>query len=255
MTLVLLVSAGISFTIEHLQIQHGTETAGHIIAKHGRPYGGGLGDLYEIEIEYQAHGQRKHFRSVRALGDTRKFNVIGTAVPVLHLDNGKAFINGFIYLYPITATLLVLTAIAGVSTLFVLLFIPQSRFEAAAARARQYQQAKRSPRQRLSANRRLLLSRLHRWLFFSGGMLAIVVMGFLRTSAWIVLVALAGAALSTLIMRRMLVCPHCGASLANDLKELEPSVVRGRTNWLTVRDYLAKGVPVTCSHCGRSLDE
>ena len=254
--LLLLVAAGIAFTIEHSRIQDGAETTGRIVAKHRKPHGGGpFGDPYEIVIAYQAHGQRKRLTTSRAVWDmSGTLNTIGATVPVWYLDDGKASINRFNYLYPITTTLLGLTIIGAISALFALLVIPQSRYEAYSSRLRRYQEAKNRPHQCLSANRRLLLSRLHLLLLMFGGALGLVAIGILRSSVWLLIAAFLGVILCVFARRWMLVCPHCGASLVEDLKEIEPRISTG-TNWLIVRDYLAKGVPVICRSCGRSLDD
>jgi len=255
--LMLLVGSGIALAIEYSHVLGATEAMGRIVAKHRKPHGGGpTGDPYEIVIEYQAHGQRIRFVTSRAVWDrwSGALNTIGATVPMLYLNNGKAFINRFSYLYPITTALLALAGIGGISALLVLLVIPRSRIEAASSRARRYQQTKSSPHPHLSPNRRLLLRRLHGLLLMFGGVLGLVVIGVLRSSVWFFIAALVGVILWFFAMRRMLVCPRCGASLIEDLKEIVPRITFG-TNWLMVRDYLAKGVPLTCRNCGRSLDD
>jgi len=251
----LLVAAGIAFTIEYSRIQAGAEATGHIVAKHWKQgLVGPTSDHYEIVIEYQARGQRHRLIASRAVWDMwGELNTIGATVPVWYTDDGRAFIKRFNYLYPFTATLLGIAAIGLVTVLF-LPFISQTRYEAASSRAKQYQQAKRRHRP-LSPNRRMLLGRVHRLLFLLVAILGLALIGILRSSLWIYIAAIAAAILWSFIIKRALACPHCGASLAKDLKELDPSVVRAKTNWLIVRDYLAKGVPVTCSHCGHSLDD
>lgn len=254
--LLLLVATGIAFTIEYSRIRDGTETTGRIVAKHRKPHGGGpFGDPYEIVIEYRAPGQHKRFATSRAIWDmSGKLNSIGATVPVWYLDDGRASINRFSYLYPITLTLLGLTTIGAISALFVPLVIPQSHHDVFSSRVRRYQDAKNRPHQHLSANRKLLLSRLHRLLLMLGGALGLIAIGILRSSVWSLIAALVGVILWLFAIRRMLVCPHCGASLVEALKEIEPRITT-RTNWLIVRDYLAKGVPVICRSCGRSLDD
>ena len=255
MVFLLLVAAGIAFSIEYSRIQVGAEATGHIVAKLREPgQVGPTSDPFKIVIEYQTRGQRKRLVTSRAVWDMwGELNTIGATVPVWYLDDGRAYINRFNYLYPFTATLLSIAGI-GLVTVFFLSFIPQTRYEAASSRAKQYQQAKRRHRP-LSSNRRMLLGRVHRLLFLFVAILGLALIGILRSSAWIYIAAVAGAILWIFIIKRALVCPHCGASLVKDLKALDPSIVRGKTNWLTVRDYLAKGVPVTCSHCGHSLDD
>lgn len=255
LVLLLLIVSGIAFAIEYSQTLNGTEAMGRIVEKNRKPQGGGpYGDAYEIVIEYQAYGQLKRFSTSRAVWDTwGVLNTIGATIPVLYLKEGKVFINRFVYLYPFSAILLSLTTI-GIGVLIVLLVIPRSRIETASSRVRQYQQAKNSPHQYLSPNRRLLLSGMNRLLLMFGGVLGLLVIGVIRSSAWLVIASFVGVILLRLAFRPVLVCPHCGASLIEDLKEIIPRIV-SRTNWLMVRDYLAKGVPLTCRNCGRSLDD
>lgn len=251
----MLVAAGISFTIEYSRIHPGTEATGYIVARHQTPgLVGPTADSYEIVIAYQAHGKHQQFVTSRAVWDSLgELNTIGATVPVWYLDDGRAFINRFSYLYSITSIFLILATIGLVSTFF-LLFIPKSRYETASLRVKQYQQAKRRHRP-LSPNRRMLLSRMHRLFFLFAADLGLTLIGILRESTWLYIASFVGAIFWVFIMKRWLVCPHCGKSLAKDLKELEPRVVRNGTNWLIVRDYLAKGVPITCSQCGHSLDD
>jgi len=251
----LLTIAGIAFATEYYQILDGEKVDGRIIEKQRKTNGGGpYGDAYEIIIEYQVNGQLSRFTTSRAVWDTwGTLNTIGATVPVLYLKDGKAFIDRFSYLYPFTATLLGIS-IAAIAALLWLLVIPQSRIETASSRVKRYRNAKNSTHQRLSSNRRQLLKRLNLWLLVAGGILGLLVIGILRSSLWIVIFSFVAFVLLRLAMGRILVCPYCGASLTKDLQEIEPRVV-SRTNWLVVRDYLAKGVPVTCRNCGRSLDD
>ncbi len=251
----LLTTAGIVLAIEYYQVRDGEKVDGRIIEKHRKTQGGGpYGDAYEIIIEYQAYGQLRRFTTSRAVWDTwGALNTIGATVSVLYLKDGKAFIDRFNYLYPFTATLLGIS-IAAIAGLLLLLVIPQSRIETASSQVKRYRNAKNSTHQRLSSNRRLLLKRLNLWLLMAGGMLGLLVVGILRSSPWIVISSFVTFVLLRYAMRWILVCPNCGASLTKDLQEIEPRVV-SRTNWLVVRDYLAKGVPVTCRNCGRSLDD
>jgi len=251
-----LLAAGVAFVIEKSFVQNGVEAIGHIIAKRRIPHAvGSTSDPYEIIIEYQVNDQRKRLVTSRAVWDSWgkvTLNTIGATVPVWHLDNGQAFIDRFNYLYPITATLLGLTGIGLVGTLFVFL-IPQSRYERAGSRVRRYQHTKKTPYHRISNNRKLLLKRMHQLFIVLGAIVVLAVIGILRESAWLYITVIAGVILLAFAGRRALVCPHCGASLKKDLQKLDPLL--GRTNWMIVRDNLAKGVAVICSKCGCSLDD
>lgn len=251
----LLTISGISFVIEYAQIRDGAKVNGLIIEKHRKASGGGpLADAYEIAIEYQAYGEIRRFTTSRAVWDIwGSLNIIGTKVPILYLKDGNAFIDRFTYLHPFTAMLLVFSTIATVALLW-LFVVPQSRIEAASVRAKQYRNLKNGPQKRLSPNRRLLLKRLHLWLIMIGGIAVLLVIGVLIPSPWLVISSFAAIILLWSSIHRILVCPYCGASLKEDLRGIEPRVVSRRTNWLIVRDYLAKGVAVICSNCGHSLD-
>jgi len=251
----LLTIAGVALAIEYSQIRDGAKVDGRIIEKHRKTQGGGpYGDAYEIIIEYQAYGQLRRFTTSRAVWDTwGTLNTIGATVPVLYLKDGKAFVDRFSYLYPFTAILLVLSTTAIAALLWILV-ISKPRIETASSRIKRYRDVKNSRHQCLSSNRRLLLKRLNLWLLVAGGILGLLVIGILRSSLWLVIFSFVAFVLLRLAMGRILVCPYCGASLTKDLQEIEPRVV-SRTNWLVVRDYLAKGIPVTCRNCGRSLDD
>jgi len=251
----LITIAGITLAIEYYQIRDGERVDGRIIEKHRKAKGGGpYGDAYEIIIEYPAYGQLRRFTTSRAVWDTwGALNTIGATVPVLYLKDGKAFIDRFIYLYPFTAILLGLS-ITAIAALLWLLVIPQSRIETASSRVKRYRNAKSGTHKHLSPNRRLLLKRLNLWLLMAGGILGLLVIGILRSSPWLVIFSFVALVLLRFAMRWILVCPNCGAPLTKDLQEIGPRIV-SRTNWLVVRDYLAKGVPVTCRNCGRSLDD
>lgn len=255
LVVLLLVVSGIAFAVEYSQALDGAEVSGRIVEKHRKSRGGGpTGDGYDIVIEYPAHEQIRRFTTSRAVWDMwGALNTVGASVPVLYLEDGRAFVNRFSYLYPFTTILLCLTAI-GAATFLVLLVIPRSRLDTAYSRIRQYQQAKNNPHPRLSPSRRFLLGRLNRLLLMFGGAIGLVAIGAFRSSAWLLIAGFAGVILLSLAVGRILVCPHCGASLARDLKEIVPRITYG-TNWLMVRDYLAKGVPLTCRSCGRSLDD
>ena len=179
-------------------------------------------------------------------------NTIGAAVPVRHLGDGEAEIDRFNYLYPVTTTLLGIAGI-GLFAILWLFVIPQSRLEEVESRERQYRQTRKRPPKRIGENRRHLLRRMHMFLAVMALLLVMAGIGVVRRSAWLYIASVGGIVLLAIALRRVLLCPHCGASLNKDLKKLDPSP--GRTNWLIVRDNLAKGVPVTCSACGRSLDE
>ncbi len=249
-----LVAAGVAFMIEKQQVQNGAEAIGHIIAKRRIPHMvGPTSDPYEIIIEYQVNGQRKRIVTPRAVWDSwGTLNNIGATVPVWYLPDGRAFIDHFNYLYPFTTTLLVFAAMGLMASLY-LFFIARSRLEKVLSRTGQYQRTRKIPHRRLSQNRKHLLGRIHRLLVLLGLVLLLAVIGVLRESAWLYLIAIAGVLVWLVAMKKALVCPHCGASLTKDLKELDPLL--GRTNWLIVRDNLAKGVAIICSHCGRSLDD
>lgn len=251
----LFVIAGISLVVEYYQIQDGTKVDGRIIEKQRKAHGGGpYGDAYEIIVEYQSSGQLRRFTTSRAVWDTwGSLNTIGATVPVLYLKDGKVFIDRVGYLYPYTATFLGISLMA-IAALFWILVIPASRIETVSLRTKRYRDIKKSQRQSPGSCRRLLLKRLNLWLLVAGGLLVSMVIGILQSSPWIAIYSIVAIVLLRLVMGRILVCPCCGASIVKDLKEIEPSLV-SRTNWLVVRDHLAKGVPVTCSSCGSSLDD
>ena len=252
----LLIISGIAFAVEYSRIQDGTRVEGRIVEKHRKASGGGpLGDAYEIVIEYQAVGEARRFATSRAVWDAwGSLDSVGATVPLRYLQDGRAFIDRFTYLYPFTAMLLMIAAIAAAVLLW-LFVVPQSRIEAASVRAKRYRDLDKSPQKRPGLNRGLLLKRLHLWLLLSGGIGVLLVIGVLIPSPLLVIACIVAIVLLWSGVGRVLVCPFCGASLKQDLQDIEPRIGSGRTNWLIVRDYLAKGVAVSCSHCGRSLDD
>lgn len=249
----LLIAAAVAFVVEKHRLQNSVQATGHIIAKRRVPYAGPTGDRYEIVIEYEAEGQRRSFATQRAVWDIwGTLDTIGAAVPVRHLNDEEAEIDRFNYLYPVTTTILGIAGI-GLFCILLLLVIPQSRLEEVDSRQRQYRQLRNRPPKRIGDNRRRLLRRMHMFLAVVALLLVMAGIGIVRRSAWLYITSGGGLVLLAIALQRLLVCPHCGASLNKDLKELDPSL--GGTNWLIVRDNLAKGVPVTCSECGHSLDE
>ncbi|MFV2068974.1 MAG: hypothetical protein ACC645_18565 [Pirellulales bacterium] len=249
----LLIVSGIAFSIEYVETKDGIRTEGRIVEKKRKPDGGGpLGDPYEIIIEYEAHDQTSRFSTSRAIWDNLgTLNTIGSTVPVVYLEDGKGHIDRFYYLYPVTATILVVTVI-GIAAMIAVCFIHGSRFEMAAARARQYQETKRTPQKNRSYNRRLLIRKLDSLFLFTAFFFLMVFFGFYYRSAWIGILGILGALMVGVSFGRMLKCPHCGKSLAKDLKNITP-IIGGRTNWLIVRDYLSKDIPVVCSNCRRPI--
>ena len=251
---VLLFAAVIVFFIERPLVENGTETSGYIVSKHRIPHiVAPTSDSYEIVIEYQVNGKVKRLVSSRAVWDTwGAFNTIGATVPVLYLNDGKAYINRFNYLYPITTSLLIISVLALLSTVL-FLFMPQSRIKKIERQVNELKQAKNTTCRQLSPNRRHLLMHLHLLLFLAGVILLLAGIGIYLESPGLYITAIAGVVLWLVILKKTLVCPHCGASLKEDLQELDP--LSGKTNWLIVRDNLARGLPVICSKCDRSLDD
>jgi len=252
--LLFLIASGIAFSIEYPDTKDGIRTEGRIVEKKMKPEGGGpLGDPYEIIIEYKIHDQLYRFSTSRAVWDTfGTLNTIGATVPVVHTQDGKGRIDGFNYLYPFTAMLLVIDVIAVIAMIAVFL-IPGARYETSAARARQYRVSKRTPQNNRSDNRSLLIRRLDSLFLFDALLLIMIFFGVYYRMVWISIMGILGAFIAGVSFGWMLKCPHCGKSLAKDLKNITPGI-GGGTNWLVVRDYLSKGVPVVCSHCGRPLD-
>ncbi len=251
----LIIAAGITFSVERSQLRDGIRVDGRIVDIHRKASGGGpTRDAYEIVIEYPVDGQPRRFTTSRVVWDSwGTFNTVGATVPVLYLKNGEAFINRFAYLYPFSTMLLGVLA-AATGALVWLLVIPRSRIEAVALRRKRYKHIKTGARWRLAPNRRQLLRRLDLWLLMNTGLMVLVAIGVLQSFVWLVILSFAAAVLIHFLMRRILVCPHCGASLMKDLREIEPRLV-SKTNWLTVRGLLAKGAPLTCRNCAHSLDD
>ena len=119
--LLLLVASGISFVVERARIHNGAETIGRIVAKRRVPHPvGPTGDPYEIVIEYEANGRATRFSTRRSVWDALgPLDRMGQTVPVWYLPDGRAYIKGFVYLYPVTATLLAMMGIGLVSLAFV----------------------------------------------------------------------------------------------------------------------------------------
>ena len=121
--MLLLVASAISFAVEWSRIHDGAEATGRIVAKRRIPHPvGPTGDPYEIVIEYQANGHKRRFATTRAVWDSLgKLNTVGESVPVWYLSEGRAYIDRFVYLYPITSILLVIAGI-GLVSLGIILF-------------------------------------------------------------------------------------------------------------------------------------
>ncbi|SFM86008.1 hypothetical protein [Thermodesulforhabdus norvegica] len=254
--LLLLAAAGIAFTIEKSKVRNGVEVTGHVIAKRRIPHPvGPYGDAYEVIIEYRVKGQPKRLITTRAVWDTigkRPLNTIGAAVQVLHLPDGRAVINRFYYLYPFTTTLLTIAGI-GLISAFYTFFIRKKGLEKAESDAISYRRPSRTSYLLHGRNRKGLLSRLYRQLITLGALLVLMFIAIILESPWLYIIAIAGILWVSVRTRKAMTCPHCGASLRKDLQKLDPSP--GKTNWLIVVDRLSKGVKVTCSNCGRSLDD
>jgi len=254
--LLILVSA-ISFLYEYSQIQDikNVETTGVIIDKIRNKDGmGRWGDPYKIVIEYNINGNKQKFSTSRAVWHTfGDLDTIGNKVPLLYLSDGRILINKFTYLYPVTTTFLGLAFISLLSLLGAFL-VPRSRFRKAENRKKQYLKLAQKRDKKLSLNRKSLLNRLHGWFAFIVLTAGLFALAIIIKLPWLGILSLVSAILLVLLLRKILVCPHCGNTLIQELRELEPNITN-RTNWLVVRDYLAKGVPVQCQSCKKSLDE
>ena len=257
--LALIIASGGVFIYEYLSKSSGNGVAveGTITEKHRKPHGGlPWGDPYEIVIEFQINGHSRQFTTSRAVWDTwGEMNRVGGHVRLLILADGRTYIDKFNYLYPVTTTLLVLSAIGLLATLWILVIL-ESNYSVAAKRREQYRRARSAPARPLSANRRQLLRHMHNWFAMLAGIMVLFSVGITKHNLW--WLALGGLVLVfplALWPRKKFVCPHCGASMVNELRNMVPNITGRRTNWLTVRDYLAKGVGVTCQKCGRSLDD
>ena len=115
--LLLLVASAISFAVEWSRVHDGAEATGRIVAKRRVPHlVAPTGDSYEIIIEYQVNGHTRRFATPRAVwGSLGKLNTVGESVPVWYLPDGRAYLKGFVYLYPVTASLLALFGIGLIS--------------------------------------------------------------------------------------------------------------------------------------------
>jgi len=251
--ILVLVTAG-AFFYEYQQSRGGFRSDGLIVERNRRPDGGGpFGDAYEIVIEYQAGDNVRRLSTSRPVWDSwGKMDAIGARVSVLYLADGRAFVDNFAYLYPFTTMFLVLSAIATVALIWMRSF-GRSRLEANLARTDRYRQARKGSGKRLSRNRRQLLSRLNWWLVMAAVLIVSGVIGIMGPYVWLAIASFGAIFILSMALKNLLACPHCGASLKAELRDMAPHVGH-KANWLMVQNYLAKGVEVTCRSCGRNLD-
>ncbi len=253
--LVLALATVGAFFYEYQQSGGGVRSDGLIVERNLRPDGGGpLGDRYEIVVEYQVGDGVRRLSTSRPVWDAwGKMDTIGAPVSVLYLADGRAFVDNFAYLYPFTTVFLVLSAIAIVAFIWVRSF-GRSRLAANIARTDRFRQARKRPGKRLSEHRRQLLSRLNWWLVVIAVVVVSGVIGFLGPYVWLAIASIGAIVVLLVALKSLLACPHCGASLQADLRDMVPHVGH-KTNWLMVQNYLAKGVEITCRSCGSSLDD
>ncbi|GMQ76837.1 MAG: hypothetical protein BMS9Abin01_2134 [Gammaproteobacteria bacterium] len=251
--ILVLVTVG-AFSYEYQQSRGGFRADGLIVERNRRPDGGGpFGDAYEIVIEYRVGDNVRRLSTSRPVWDSwGKMDTIGARVSVLYLDDGRAFVDTFAYLYPLTTMFLVLSTIATVALIWMRSF-GRSRLKANTARADRFRQARKRPGKRLSKHRRQLLSRLNRWLVMAAVVIVLGIIGILGPNVWIVIASVGAIVILSVMLKNVLACPHCGASLKAELRDMVPHVGH-KTNWLMVQNYLAKGVEITCRSCGSNLD-
>ncbi len=251
--ILVLVTVG-AFFYEYEQTTGGFRTDGLIVERNRRPDGGGpFGDAYEIVIEYQMGGNVRRLSTTRPVWDSwGKMDTIGARVSVLYLADGRALVDTFAYLYPLTMMFLVLSAIATGALIWMRSF-GRSQLEGNVARADRFRQARKRPGKRLSKHRRQLLSRLNWWLVMAAVVIVFGIIGLLGPYIWLALASFGAIVILSVTLKSLLACPHCGASLKADLRDMVPHVGH-KTNWLMVQNYLAKGVEITCRSCGGNLD-
>jgi len=248
-----LVTVG-AFSYEYQQSSGGFRTNGLIVERNRRPDGGGpFGDAYEIVVEYQVGDNVRRLSTSRPVWDSwGKMDTIGARVSVLYLADGRAFVDTFAYLYPLTTMFLALSTIAIVALIWMRSF-GRSRLQANLARTDRFRQARKSPGKRLSKHRRQLLSRLNWWLIMVAAAIVLGAIGILGPNVWLVTASFGAVVILLVTLKTLLACPHCSASLKADLRDMVPHVGH-KTNWLMVQNYLAKGVEITCRSCGGNLD-
>jgi len=251
--ILVLVTVG-AFFYEYEQTTSGFRTDGVIVERNRRPDRvGPLADSYEIVIEYRAGGDVRRLSTSRPVWDAwGKMDTIGTRVPVLYLADDRAFVDTFAYLYPLTTMFLVLSAIATGALIWMRSF-GRSKLKANVARTDRFRQARKRPGKRLSEHRRQLLSRLNWWLVVAAVVIVLGIIGLMGPYVWLAIASFGAIVILSVTLKNLLACPHCGASLKADLKDMVPHV-GNKTNWLMVQNYLAKGVAITCRSCGGNLD-
>ncbi len=253
LALLLLALALASALVERARLAGTVPIEGRVVAIERAERGGPYGDAERLVIEFTLAGRSHRVRTARAVWEIfdPAYRTVGARIALRAdpADPSGARIATAVHLYPVTATLLVLTAIATAVTAWSL--TPAGRRRAAEDRARvaRWRAARRPLPARGSARpgRERLLRSLRAGLALAALAVALVLLAVVTREVLAMVAAVALAALAYRALRRSLRCPRCATDLRPGIAANLPRGMAG--NWLVIHDYLRQGGALHCPRC------
>ena len=251
--LIALLATAAGFAVEVVRLSDAESAEGVIVAFRPLLRPCRTCDRFEMVIEYTTPAGPRRFSKSRAVWDVPgEMGRTGTRLPILYTTDGRAWVDRFFYTHPFTGVMLIFDGLLIAAWLW-LTTVGRQRFTKLTRQRAEYRRAALHPRGEIAPARRRLLREVSAMVLAMGA-------GIVATGAGFALgtITLAGSGLALVLGVRIFfwprfTCPDCSGSLVGELRDLGLPL-GGTTNWLMVRDALAKGVPLRCSNCKWDLD-